>query len=135
MTQKEKDLLLKDICSRLPYGVKFMIDEMYLTEDMIKGGYNKTQELYGITREGNVELLNMDYHMPVESIRPYLFPISSMTPEQKREYVHIANTCGTIASSQLTGMTTQDWLDKNHFDYRGLIPMGLAEDATHANIY
>lgn len=84
MTQEHKDLLLKDLCTRLPYGVKFMIDETYLTEDMIKGGYDKIQELYGTTYEGNVELLNMNYHMPVESIKPYLFPISSMTEEQKR---------------------------------------------------
>ena len=40
-----------------------------------------------------------------------------------------------LACSQLIGETTQDWFNKNHFDYRGLIPMGLAEDATNKNIY
>lgn len=124
MTQEQKDLLLKDLCARLPYGLKFAIGEMYLTEDMVKGGYDKTQELYGITREGNVELLNMDYHIPVESIKPYLFPIESMTDEQSSEFMNI----------QL-GYPSVDWFNKNHFDYRGLIEKGLALDATGKNIY
>jgi hypothetical protein len=127
MTQEDKELLLKDLCERLPYGVKFKIDEMYLTGYMIKGGYDKTQELYGITREGNVELLNMDYHMPVESIKPYLFPLSSMTPDQRFEY---NKTLLIFSVSQCT-----DWCNKNHFDYRGLIEKGLAIDATNLNIY
>ena len=42
---------------------------------------------------------------------------------------------GNIATLQLTGMTVQDWFNKNHFDYRGLIPKGLANDATDKNIY
>lgn len=137
MTQEDKDLLLKDLSARLPYGVKFMIDEIYLTEYMIKGGYGKTQELYGITYEGNVELLNMDYHMPVESIKPYLFPISSMTEEQKEEYVSlqqrvIYNSKGVVNSDV---MEYVNWCYKHHIDINGLIPMGLANDATGLNIY
>lgn len=135
MNEENRKLLLKDLSARLTHGVKLMIDKKYLTEDMIKNGYDKTQELYGITCEGNVELLNMDYHMPVEAIKPYLFPLSSMTAEQKREYVHIANECSNIALSQITGITIQDWFDKNNIDYRGLIPKGLAEDATYLDIY
>lgn len=129
MTQEEKDLLLKDLCARLPFGVKFMIDEMYLTEDMIKGGYNKTQELYGITREGNVELLNMDYHMPIESIKPYLLPLSSMTEEQKKEYYE------KYCLSDYYALEKFEWFNKNHLDYRGLIPKDLANDATGLDIY
>ena len=150
MTQEQKDLLLKDLCARLPYGVKFMIDETYLTEDMIKSGYDKIQELYGITYEGNVELLNMDYHMPVESIKPYLFPLSSMTEEQKNEcfkgtpleidkYGDIAVKDNLYGGSQYTDLEIYleviNWLLKNHFDIYGLIPMGLAIDATGKNIY
>ena len=127
MTEENRKLLLKDLSSRLTYGVKIMIDKTYLTEDMIKGGYDKTQELYGITCEGNMELLNMNYHMPVESIKPYLFPISSMDKKQEK-YIRSNYTFG--ATYELF-----DWLDKNHFDYRGLIEKGLAIDATNKNIY
>jgi hypothetical protein len=129
MTQEEKDLLLKDLCARLPYGVKFMIDKTYLTEDMITSGYDKTQELYGITREGNVELLNMDYHMPIESIKPYLFPLSSMTEEQKKVYYD------KYCLSDYYALEKFDWFNKNHLDYRGLIPKGIANDATGLDIY
>ena len=131
MTQEDRELLLKDLCARLLYGVKFMIDEMYLTEDMIKGGYNKTQELYGVTREGNVELLNMDYHMPIESIKPYLFPLLSMTDEQFNEKWKLEHS-GNMEHLSIPAL---DWLNKNHFDYRGLIGKGLAIDATGKNIY
>jgi hypothetical protein len=133
MDKELKDLLLKDLCTRLPYGVRFMIDKIYLTENMIKDGYDKIQELYGITCEGNVELLNTDYHMPVESIKPYLFPLSSMTEEQKQEYQHITERWMYDSSYSISDST--DWLDVNHFDYRGLIEKGLAIDATGLNIY
>lgn len=151
MTQEQKEYLLKDLVQRLPYGVKFMIDKTYLTEDMIKGGYDKTQELYGITREGNVELLNMDYHMPIESIKPYLFPLSSMTDELwDKEFMGYGITeftrdsfkygCETLEFNNsnpnlLSMVRFINQLIKNHFDIYGLIPMGLAIDATGLNIY
>jgi hypothetical protein len=150
MTQEQKDLLLKDLCARLPYGVKFKINETYLTEDMIKGKYDKTQELYGITCEGNVELLNMDYHMPIESVKPYLFPMSSMTKEQESYLyfntkfridmfgdlvVRVAEDDNYCYTDIIDYASLIDWLNKNHFDYRGLIEKGLAIDATGKNIY
>ena len=72
---------------------------------------------------------------PIDEIKPYLFPLSSMTETQKEEYAHILAMSSNLAYSQLLGMTVEDWLNKNHFDYRGLIPMGLANDATGLNIY
>ena len=142
MTQEDKELLLKDLCSRLPYEVKCIIDEMYLTGDMIKGGYDKIQELYGITYEGNVELLNMDYHMPIESIKPYLFPLSSMTDEQRKEYEGIIYKNIELHCERYYDVIDVDDFDclidfyhKNHLDYRGLIRLGLALDATNLNIY
>ena len=71
----------------------------------------------------------------VTNVNPYLFPLSSMTREQRREYVHIANKCGNIASSQSIGMTVQDWFDKNYIDYRDFISKGWAENASGLNIY
>lgn len=137
MTQEHKDLLLKDLCARLPYGVKVMIDKTYLTEDMIKGGYDKIQELYGITCEGNVELLNMDYHMPVESIKPYFLPPSSLPEKQREEYVALHQ--GVIYNNQgslnLDIMNYLDWCYKHHVDINCFIILGLAKDATKLNIY
>jgi hypothetical protein len=115
MTQEEKDLLLKDLCGRLPYGV--------IVKD--RNGVHKLTA-------GNTEFTDLLYNGKC-NIKPYLFPFSSMTAEQKREYVRIAS--GNIATAQLVGMTVQDWFSKNHIDYRGLIPMGLAIDATNKNIY
>lgn len=119
MTQNEKDLIFKDICSRLPYGVK--------------------AEKYTIRMDGefvpqaNVEIVTAEdiiaqNKCPGYIIKPYLFPISSMTEEQKEDM--IKSSCGIGSDKNVF-----DWWNKNHFDYRGLIPMGLANDATGLNIY
>jgi hypothetical protein len=91
----------------------------------------------------------MDYHMPIESIKPYLFPISSMTAEQLFEaqeilgkneieiedgFLHIVDSDrNTITYLEILALL--EWFYKNHFDIYGLIPMGLAIDATNENIY
>ena len=118
MTPENKELLLKDLCARLPYGV-------ILNCCNIVG-----EKLYTIDSNG---LVNNDYDL--EEVKPYLFPLSSMTDEQIKEYAHILVMNSNLECSQLIGETTQDWFNKNHFDYRGLIPMGLANDATGLNIY
>ena len=127
MAQEEKDLLLKDLCARLPYDVKVNCND-------------KVYNFAGI-QYFNICILTDDNEnnafttAGIRYIKPYLFPISSMSEEQKKEYAHILVMCGTLGSSQLMHMTIDDWLNKNHFDYRGLIPMGLALDATDKNIY
>ena len=126
MTQEDKELLLRDLCARLPYGVKVKLGDnpnIFDLEYRIKfavmyGDSNKLEDILDIT-----------------NIKPYLFPVSSMTEEQKEELAHIVLMCGTLASSQLTHMTVDDWFNKNHLDYRGLIPMDLAIDATGLNVY
>ncbi len=146
MTQEEKLLLLKDLCSRLPYGVKAEVTNTqgYHHDNVAKKGEKTIDTLKGFDSSHKCftiyhdNLLDWDWtcsEIDIEDIKPYLFPLSSMTTEKRREYTHIANECGNIASSQLTGMTVQDWFDKNHIDYRGLIPKGLAIDATGLNIY
>ena len=62
-------------------------------------------------------------------IKPYLFSLSSMTKEQEKEWLY------TLSSDYNITYDTVDWLNKNHFDYRGLIEKGLAIDATGLNIY
>lgn len=109
MTQNKKDLLLKDLCARLPYGVKV---------DVI----NEDNERYIVKiGEGNIGHLGKGFW---KECKPYLFPISSMTEEQDKEFMVIP-----------IGYPSVDWFNKNHFDYRGLIEKGLAIDATGLNIY
>lgn len=144
MTQENKDLLIKDLCGRLPYGVKIALknSEAYHHENVAKKGDITIDRLKGF----NGSYFSIYHDNPqdwdwyvsdidVEDVKPCLFPISSMTKEQKREYAHVVVMSGNLATLQLFDMTTQDWFNKNHIDYRGLIPMGLALDATGLNIY
>ena len=76
----------------------------------------------------------MAFSLPIEGIKPYLFPLSSMTKEQRKEFV---TTLKYLPAEEIDIWTldTYDWCNKNHFDYRGLIRKGLAIDATGLNIY
>ena len=124
MTQEEKDLLLKDLCARLPYGV--------ICKDT---NINVTGTLSQIGLHYDMCVLDKDNgdseSCYILNCKPYLIPMSSMTEEQEKEYL---NTCNGYCTYYWTEETF-DWLNKNHFDYRGLIPMGLALDATNLNIY
>ena len=139
MTQEHKDLLLKDLCARLPYGVKV---EIYKDEPPYKlKGY-----------DGKDFLSDSGWDYLIEQCKPYLFPLSNMTEEQKYDFYSrfIENDCDFNDFKEFyldNGMWHKlitslddvdaiiDWFHKNHFDYRGLIPMGLAIDATCKNIY
>lgn len=148
MTQEEKDLLLRDICSRMPYGVKFKHEDKHTLCEILS--------ITPIYNYGNVIYFNDYINHPkkcsIDDVKPYLFPLSSMTRKQREEFVKFANyeprleDCGRhqeLYYYDLVGHENNlypnsdaiDWLDKNHFDYRGLIPMGLAIDATNLNIY
>lgn len=133
MTQEHKDLLLKDLCSRLPYGVK---GEKYTIR--IDGEFVPLIDVEIIIAEDIITLNGCPGYM----IRPYLFPLSSMTEEQQKEYRKACDLDMEILENRpMKGepfpamYNSQDWLDAHHFDYRGLIPMGLANDATGKNIY
>ena len=129
MKQNEKDLLVKDLCARLPYGVKFVCNKNIYTAkglDLIVTDEGDWE--YAVTAKG-ITPIEIDF------IKPCLFPISSMTKEQKKEYAHILAYTSSVEMIQITGESTYDWLNKNMFDWRGLIPMGLADDATGLNIY
>ena len=117
MTQNEKDILLKDLCARLPYGVKGRVSSRDCNNrecEFVATIDGKLYDRFAVFQESWYDNV---------TIKPYLFPPSSMTEEQNLEY---RRTC-TLASL--------DWLNANHFDYRGLIPMGLAIDTTGKNIY
>jgi hypothetical protein len=127
MTREQAELLFKDLCGRLPYGVKVQ-SHRYGEDDV-----ETIETLYEIDSDGYMSTLEGETLVPIS--KPYLFPLSTMTEEQNKEYAHILVMSSNLTYSQLLGMTVEDWFNKNHFDYRGLIPMGLANDATGLNIY
>ena len=122
----DKELLLKDLCARLPYGVK--VNGVFLTYDK-----DKDKILY----KECVKELNYSHLSRYWTLKPYLFPLSSMTEEQKEEYVSLQQK--VIYNSQglvnLDVMEYVDWCYKHHIDINELIPMSLAIDATGLNVY
>ena len=148
MTQEDKELLLKDICARLPYGVKAYVknwsklDGKYY-EDIydVKSVFPSLNEVHVQSKTGSVDVILGYYDY---DIKPYLFPLSSMTEEQKQEYAYIVNYISSddtenwkegefIYVEQFTQL--MHFYHINHLDYMCLIPMGLAIDATGKNIY
>ena len=137
MTQEDKDLLLKDLCARLPYGVK--VESVFINPD------TKEHKSCGIEVFDATSILMI--RDGLGEFKPYLFPLSSMTEEQ---YKYISYNFGRDGLDYIKYGTCDfhsstlniediyelvDWLHKNHFDYRGLISMGLANDASGLNIY
>ena len=122
MTQKEKDLLLQDLSSRLPYGV--ILECCGLVGE----------ELRTMTKEG---LINDDYD--IDEVKPMLFPLYSRTMKQKEEfdalYWEAREKASDYSFDFVYSGIKSNWLYKNHFDINGLIPLGLAKDATGLNIY
>lgn len=136
MTQKDKELLLKDLCARLPYGVKILnipanvVGELFLvsTTDMVE--YEPVDE----TDDDN-------WTQTLYNIKPYLRLMSSMTEEEKKimrcygfelftygsGYTGFNNMESCIDEVSFKFM--EEFLNSHHFDYRGLIPMGLALEA------
>lgn len=96
MTQEEKDLLLKDLSTRLPYGVKCQA----ISNDSLNGVL--TLKGIGINYDGQNTLFDFDYSLgnekvdlPIQyyisEIKPYLFPLSSMTEEQRQEFNELSD--------------------------------------------
>lgn len=140
MTQEDKDLLLKDLCSRLSYGVKIALknngtyhhDNVAkkgdITIDILKGF---TGDYFSIYHENPLDWDWYDDDIDIEDIKPYLRPLSSMTEEERKEYTNIDNRSYSCPEdyAHIPASDRIDWLNKNHFDYRGLIPKGLAIEA------
>lgn len=136
MIPEYKNLLIKDISARVSYGVKFACNENVYTA--------KGLDLI-VTDEGNWEyaVTAKDFvAIEIDFIKPYLFPLSSMTEEQCYELASIRSDfqdcwkyIKTPIPLSICNFEQIDWFHKNHFDYRGLIEKGLAIDATGLNIY
>ena len=136
MTQEDKILLIRDLCGRLPYGVKAYIKnwskldikyyEGVYTVESIDSSLNT---IVADSERSSVEVIvgDDDYE-----IKPYLRPMSNMTEEEKLMYEGLM--IGTDNNIPYI-LDVIDWLNAHHFDYRDLIEKGLAIDATGLNIY
>ena len=128
MTKEEKQLLLRDICCRLPYNTVVLTTGCGTTRKM-----KLDHQVYSWAEQDTFRIM------------PYLFPMSSMTDAQREEYESLCiketTECADLSGFFFTKdnyydtVESFDWLNKNHFDYRGLIEEGLAIDATGKNIY
>lgn len=130
MTQEEKQILLKDLCARLPYGVKILGKNPITKEDEVQ-----TIDTYKL---GYFVGSGLGYRVDV--VRPFLRLMSSMAEEEKEEYSKVCELDTEILSKHPMDETpfpalynSQDWLNAHHFDYRGLIEKGLAIEVTEEN--
>ena len=120
MKPEGKELLCKDLCARLPYGVKVQYNgsSIRLIQAIgIEGNepYFKSKEVAG--------------WLDVGSCKPYLRPMSSMTEEEKMKL----SLSQIYAFTHYNEIAKMDWLNEHHFDYRGLIDRGLAIEVTKDN--
>lgn len=137
MTEQQRELLLTDISARLRYGVKCTYYDKCVDE----------QDEGTITGMQNGTYLVIDgVCIDVENVKPYLFPISSITKEQRDEFPFELSLLNAFINGYISLFEDEelsvddiirmmDCLNRNNIDYRGLIPMGLADDATGKNIY
>jgi hypothetical protein len=137
MKQEEKDLLLTDLCARLPYNVKVKIPSIESPLTILS---INTNGVTWVKRD-----TGYPFEIDWENCKPYLFPLSSMTEEQK-EFIKNRFCYDWDIDDHPYSLWTYcieigdadeliDWFHKKHLDYRGLIPKGLAIDATGLNIY
>ena len=143
MTQEDKELLLKDLCARLPYKIYILVDDVNVPCKLVS------------MRKGYIMQVALNNHLfrtSISQVRPYLRPMSSMS---EKEFVYFMGLRGRMLPSyeiqsimkealnmpQFISIGTTlgsysnkiDWLNKNHFDYRGLIPKCLAIEVTEEN--
>jgi len=119
MTTEDKKLLLKDYGSRIGSNVKLSIENMY--------------GVYGLNLVGDkiITVVHLDSnklcYIPIEEVKPFLRPLSSMTEEERKEYQYITERW--MYDTEYSIADSIDWLNSHHFDYRGLIEKGLALEA------
>ena len=140
MTKKDKELLFRDLSARLPYHTHVKV---WLKDGTMEEGALDLEHNYGDV------LRDAFYYNEIVKIKPYLFPLSSMTSEQLFEVqeimgkneIEIEDGFFNIIDSSRNTITyleilaVLEWFYKNHFDINGLIEKGLAIDATGLNIY
>ena len=118
---QEKELLLKDLSCRIPYGVIVNVSGISNVKLTSVSWYCEVDVDDGST-----------YLYPISEVKPYLFPLSSMTPKQKAELAHLTADIDGIFEQVLLEI---EFYHRHHIDYRGLIEKGLAIDATNLDVY
>ena len=156
MTQADKKLLLKDLCARLPYGVKVKV----LNEDILRYDYSSEEGgfIKGIENVNDglfvIECRKDGYVLSYDEFKPYLFPLSSITEMlEELNTIGFFKYCDTIANvshlESKNGISEEiytyidiesisglmNFFHSHHIDYRGLIEKGLAIDATGLDVY
>ena len=155
MTTEEKELLLKDICARLPYGVHVLVHDTFKYSTVpYEGVYLKASDISSLidsislnerysSKDKRFNRIIKEHKDFLEYI-PCLYPMSSMTEEQKKEYNLLCDRVTTyhyedgniVEDTELRdNWRSIEYLNANHFDYRGLIEKGLAFDTTGSGIY
>lgn len=127
MTKKEKDLLIADLCARLPYDVKVLYNNKVYGIDYVSGTYEEIK----------LDDINVNYTLNISEVKPYLFPLSSITNEEKEEYCNLQQRiiCNNkVVVNEDVKKYINYWY-KKHLDINNLISLGLAIDATNLNIY
>lgn len=139
MTEEQKNLLMRDLCARLPYGVKISVEA-------------RVETLESADMNDYVVGYSSCLSSGVEDVKPYLLPLSSMTEEQLYEfycrfveneidfddfkkYYFENGAWHKILTSIDDCYYVVEWFNRKHIDYKGFIHDGLAEDATGKNIY
>ncbi len=151
MTQEDKDLLFKDLCARLPYHIRVKV---WLKDGTTEEGTLDLEHNYG-------DVLRDAFYYNKIVVKPYLRPMSSMTEEEAKELSILCDITDVLSikitdeyidfevddgfssieskiiwyNDIISSIEIFDWLNKNHFDYRGLIEKSLALDETGLNIY
>ena len=143
MKKEEKDLLIKDLCERLPYGVKMLFNnEHKFTLDQMNPRQYSGKDGRGVIFDFGGKVYS------IEDCKPFLRPMSSMTEKEKDDllrffsfplgamyfnsdwgYVEVFDCIDEVKIyiNDIVGLI--DWLNMNMFDFRGLIPKGLALEA------
>ena len=140
MTQEDRQIFLKDLCARTPYGVKVQYMNNIFVIDYVSPMY------------GEVKLDTSDnWTVGVSEVKPYLFPLSSLTEEQRNNIskllistqnefspygeINMKGCDNLFISSVKQSNALINYCLTNHLDINSLIEEGLAIDATGLNIY
>ena len=132
MTEEKKRLLFRDLVARLPYTPMVNLRG--------KAGYDrKLVSVHRYTTRSEFEIVvnsdddedYMPHNFEIDIVKPYLRPMSSMTDEEYAKFLDTQHwECGDGNQPKYEyTYKTFDWLNEHHFDYRGLIGMGLALEA------
>lgn len=126
MTQQDKELLLKDLCARLPYGVKLQqVSQSDTVFDLYSIDANSLNLMFWKYKGKSLEIGDIGKLIRYGELKykPYLRPMSSMTNKEKEDYHKL---CDSYYDIYFDTVNSTDWLNEHHFDYRRLIEKGLA---------